>query len=196
MDRKVLKNSKWKHFKGNEYIVLDIAKHTETKESMVIYYRENDENQKMFARPVDSFLGLVNSNKYPNSKQKHRFELVKRNIHKKFMIYFYNVNKDEYTSNYLPPLMKELNVIDIAFKIIVDEPIDGDIHDVIKKGPKYFNIKKIEVIEPYENKHIGTDISLTDIMIAIQKTMAGYDILLSTVGIQFSKKKLKAGEGV
>ena len=45
MDRKVLKNSKWKHFKGNEYIVLDIAKHTETKESMVIYYRENDENQ-------------------------------------------------------------------------------------------------------------------------------------------------------
>lgn len=48
--------SKYKHYKGNEYIVLNIAKHTETKtlEELVIYQDLSD-NSKIWARPKKMF---------------------------------------------------------------------------------------------------------------------------------------------
>lgn len=64
----------YKHFKGDYYIVEDIAIYSETKEKMVIYrglYRNNE----LYARPYDMFLSEVDHEKYPNEKQKYRFEL-------------------------------------------------------------------------------------------------------------------------
>ena len=45
---------KYKHYKGNHYIVLNIAKHTETEEVLVVYQDLSDKS-KIWARPKDMF---------------------------------------------------------------------------------------------------------------------------------------------
>lgn len=64
----------YKHFKGDYYLVEDIATHSETNEQYVIYRALYGEN-KLFVRPYDLFISEVDHQKYPNVKQKYRFTL-------------------------------------------------------------------------------------------------------------------------
>lgn len=64
-----------KHFKGNQYIVLGVAKHTELNTDLVIY-RSLDGERKLYARPLDMFMSDVDKDKYPDVQQKERFECV------------------------------------------------------------------------------------------------------------------------
>ena len=63
----------YKHFKGNLYEVLAIAKHTETMEDMVVYMEVDGE--KTYARPLEMFVSKVDKEKYPDVLQVYRFEL-------------------------------------------------------------------------------------------------------------------------
>lgn len=69
----------YKHFKGQCYLVLTIAQHTELNQKMVIYQALYDDN-KIYARPYEMFSSEVDKIKYPDSKQKYRFELLKSPI--------------------------------------------------------------------------------------------------------------------
>ena len=64
----------YRHFKGDYYLVEDIAFDSETKEKMVVYRRLYGDGS-LWVRPLDMFLSEVDYNKYPNVKQQYRFEL-------------------------------------------------------------------------------------------------------------------------
>lgn len=70
--RKILIGCIYHHFKGHDVEILNIAKHSETLEKMVVY--KHLESKEIWVRPYDMFNGLVDIKKYPNVKQKYRFE--------------------------------------------------------------------------------------------------------------------------
>lgn len=71
---KIVKKGIYRHFKGDYYLVEDIATHSED-ESQYVVYRALYEDTGLYIRPLDMFLSEVDKNKYPDCKQTYRFEL-------------------------------------------------------------------------------------------------------------------------
>lgn len=65
----------YRHFKGNIYQIRCLAKHSETGEMMVVYQAMYDTFQ-IYVRPLAMFMEEVDRSKYPDVKQRYRFELL------------------------------------------------------------------------------------------------------------------------
>lgn len=74
MEREIKAGMKVRHFKGFISEVIAVAMHTETEEKLVIYKHINEE--QIYARPLSMFNSLVDREKYPDVKQKYRFEII------------------------------------------------------------------------------------------------------------------------
>lgn len=75
MRRKIYVGCDYRHFKGKKYRVLGVVINSETDEKMVLYQALYGE-QKMYVRPYKMFLEKLDTNQYPDAKQKYRFELI------------------------------------------------------------------------------------------------------------------------
>ncbi len=64
----------YKHFKGDYYLVEDIATHSENGRKYVVY-RKLYGDCGLYIRDLDMFLEKVDQEKYPDVKQIYRFEL-------------------------------------------------------------------------------------------------------------------------
>ena len=64
----------YKHFKGDYYLVEDIATDSETNKPVVVYRALYGENL-LYVRDLEMFLSEVDKIKYPKVKQRFRFEL-------------------------------------------------------------------------------------------------------------------------
>ena len=70
-NRTIKLNTKYTHFKGMEYLVLHIAKHSETLEEMVVYQALYGE-RGIWVRPLSMFLEKVER----DGKVFNRFEEI------------------------------------------------------------------------------------------------------------------------
>lgn len=65
----------YRHFKGNLYQIVAVAKDADTLDSRVVYQALYDTFQ-IYDRPMMDFMSKVDKEKYPDVKQEYRFELV------------------------------------------------------------------------------------------------------------------------
>jgi len=69
--RKIKIGAKYRHFKGNEYLVMYVARHSETLEEYVVYQALYGE-RGIWIRPLEMFLGM----KEVEGKMVYRFAEV------------------------------------------------------------------------------------------------------------------------
>lgn len=66
----------YRHFKGNLYKVIAVGYDSEDHERKLVIYEAQYDDYKVWVRPYDMFISEVDHIKYPDIKQKYRFEEV------------------------------------------------------------------------------------------------------------------------
>jgi hypothetical protein len=67
----MIRPGRYRHFKGREYLVIGVARHSETEEELVVY-RQDYGDRGLWVRPVAMFTELVDR----DGTQLPRFQYV------------------------------------------------------------------------------------------------------------------------
>ena len=125
----------YRHFKGNIYEILTIAKHTETMEEMVVYHEVDGD--AVYARPLSMFVSKVDKEKYPDASKEYRFELQNKETKISIMdflelstaiekIKYLQNAKDELTEDFIEVVAQSLDFIENK------ETLEERYHEVIQ----------------------------------------------------------------
>lgn len=83
MDRDIIVGRVYRHFKGKEYKVICIANDSEIENEdgprQLVVYEALYGKHLIWVRPYDLFASKVDKEKYPESLQEYRFELLNNN---------------------------------------------------------------------------------------------------------------------
>ena len=72
--RSIIRGRIYRHFKGDRYLVEDFATDSESGLPVVVYRKLYDDGS-LWVRPLEMFAGEVDRAKYPDVRQRYRFEL-------------------------------------------------------------------------------------------------------------------------
>ncbi|HAF26343.1 MAG TPA: DUF1653 domain-containing protein [Lachnospiraceae bacterium] len=67
---------RYRHFKGNEYQVIAVAKDASEDDKQYVIYQALYGDYKIYARELNEFLSKTDKVKYPNASQEYRFEEI------------------------------------------------------------------------------------------------------------------------
>ncbi len=67
-----MKNGRYRHYKGQDYIVIGVARHSETDEELVVY-RPDYGDRSLWVRPLKMFIETVKV----NDQHVPRFQFVR-----------------------------------------------------------------------------------------------------------------------
>lgn len=159
MSRRPEVGETYRHFKNKNYKIIAIAHHSETGEELVIYQALYGDGM-VCARPLDMFVSEVDHEKYPDVKQKYRFEkiadateekksLEQMSIEEKMMAFF---DTEDLEARYRILLKMREEVTDTMIDnmaVVMDFVIpDGEI------SARYDNLKRaIQMKQHYEQNH-------------------------------------------
>ena len=103
--RKINKGEKYKHFKNKDYRIINIVNDCESTDEnieKIVIYKALYGTYETWARKYDDFISEVDHNKYPEVKQKYRFQKQNKNEsillitkNKKIKEKFVNISIDE-----------------------------------------------------------------------------------------------------
>lgn len=65
----------YRHFKGNMYQIITLARHSEDGAKMVVY-QQLYAPYEVYVRPLEMFMSRIDTRKYPDERQVYRFEKV------------------------------------------------------------------------------------------------------------------------
>lgn len=119
--RTIIINGVYRHFKGNEYKVLYLAKHSETQENMVVYQALYGD-RTIWIRPLDMFLECVER----DGKTFERFSYVPSKVEPCL-----HVKLDDKTKEYLIE-----NNIDLVYELERAHPQITCMNDFSEDGSK------------------------------------------------------------
>lgn len=63
----------YRHFKGNIYQIITLARHSEDGMRMVVY-QQMYAPYEVYVRPLEMFMSRIDTRKYPDARQVYRFE--------------------------------------------------------------------------------------------------------------------------
>lgn len=156
-----------KHFKGMLYQIISIATHSETREEYVVYQALYGDF-KTFIRPIDMFLSEVDHEKYPEVKQRYRFEVYKPEKKSEETASIVNVVEKE--NSELDDMLQEIH-LQHAIKTQENETVDTQqaLLDFLDARSYQDKLEQLDLLKKHVDSHIVNSMAISlDIVLATE----------------------------